>query len=173
MTQSNRPLLGVKAAILVANGFCEDHLVNIQKSLQNLGANVRIISSEQGLVCGWTETGWGYHFAVDSGLNTVLAADYALLVVPGGQRSIDKLNLTQHTRRFINGFLAAQKPVAVFDEAGQLVSDISVSVANDHQPSGHKLMVVDSAGTQDWDQKVTDFLITAVDAVEDSGVQAA
>jgi protease I len=113
----SKPLHGVKIAILVANGFCEADMTETQRALAEAGANIRIVSPEQGLVNGWTGESWGHHFAVDATLSTALGADYAMVVVPGGQRSHDKLKLTAHTRRFVSSFLMAKKPVVLFDDA--------------------------------------------------------
>jgi protease I len=118
----NKPLLGQKIAVLVANGFSEKDLTMTQKSLMTAGANVRIVSMDQGLVNSWNEQGWGLNFASDQVINEALAVDYSMLIVPGGQRSVDKLKLTAHTRRFVNGFLNASKPVALFSEAVSLLA---------------------------------------------------
>ena len=115
------PLYGQKAAILVANGFSEQDLIALQRIAQNLGADTRIVSMDQGLVNSWNGEGWGLNFAADQALNTSLAADYSLLIVPGGQRSVEKLKLTAHTKRFINGFLACGKQVIVANEALDLL----------------------------------------------------
>ncbi|MCB9991276.1 MAG: DJ-1/PfpI family protein [Rhodospirillales bacterium] len=114
-------LLGVKVALLMANGFSEQDMTTAQKALIEAGANVRIISPENGLVNGWDGSGWGHHFAVDAQLSTALGADYMMLVVPGGQRSIDKLNLTGHTKRFVSSFMTAGKPVVFMDDALHLL----------------------------------------------------
>ncbi len=117
----SKNLAGMKIAVLVANGFSEEDLTETQRLLQASGTFGRIISIDQGLVNGWHGRTWGHHFAVDTLLNTALAADYDMLIVPGGQRSLDKLKLTAHTRRFISGFIATAKPVIVFGEALQLL----------------------------------------------------
>lgn len=118
----NKPLIGAKIAILVANGFNEHDLTHTQRALQALGGNTRIIGMDQGLVNSWTGDGWGHHFASDNVLSAALAADYAMLVIPGGRRSIEKLKLTAHTRRFIGGFVDAGKPVAFYDDSIELLA---------------------------------------------------
>jgi protease I len=115
-------LLGEKLAVLVANGFCEQDLTLTQRALQKTGANLRIISMDQGLVNSWAGDSWGLHYAADSALNAALAADYGVLVIPGGQRSVEKLKLTAHTKRFIGGFIDTRKPVVAFDEAIDLLA---------------------------------------------------
>ncbi len=117
----NKALLGEKIAVLIANGFNEHDLTESQKALQKLGANVRIVSMDHGLVNSWNGEAWGLHYAADNSLNTALAADFSILVIPGGQRSIEKLKLTAHTKRFIGGFMNARKPVVAFDEALELL----------------------------------------------------
>lgn len=118
MTQS---LVGKKIAFLLANGFNEPDLTAAQRSLQALGANTRIVSINTGLVNGWCGSEWGLSFAVDASLNESLAVDYDMLIVAGGQRSVEKLKLTAHTGRFIGGFLNAGKKVAVFGRALELL----------------------------------------------------
>lgn len=116
-----KSLVGEKIAVLVANGFCEEDFTLMQRALQGSGANIRVISMDSGLVNSWNGSGWGLHFASDSVLSSALAADFSMLIIPGGQRSADKLKLTAHTRRFIGGFIDAQKPVVAMDEAVDLL----------------------------------------------------
>ena len=117
----HQPLLGEKVAVLIANGFCERDLTSIQRELQKAGAYIRLISMDHGLVNSWNGSGWGLHFAADRVLNTALGADYSVLIIPGGQRSIDKLKLTAHTPRFIKSFFDTRKPVVACDEALELL----------------------------------------------------
>ncbi len=116
-----KPLLGEKIAVLVANGFSEKDLTLTQRALVSVGAHIRIVSMEQGLVNSWNDSGWGLNFAADQVLSSALAADFDMLIVPGGARSAEKLKLTAHTRRFIGGFVDAGKPVAFFEDAVSLL----------------------------------------------------
>lgn len=116
-----KALLGEKLAVLVANGFCENDLTEAQRSLQKAGADIRVVSMDHGLVNSWNGEAWGLHYAADHVLNSALAADFSALIIPGGQRSIEKLKLTAHTKRFIGGFLNGRKPVVAFDEALELL----------------------------------------------------
>ena len=114
-------LVGMKIAVLVANGFNEVQMTGFQRAFQKKGAHVRVISMDNGLVNGWTGEEWGHHYASDAVLNTALAVDYDLLLVPGGQRSVEKLKLTGHTKRFIGGFVNGEKPCAVLEDAASLL----------------------------------------------------
>ncbi len=117
-----KPLLGQKIAVLVANGFNEKDLTVSQKALLSAGADVRIVSMDNGLVNSWNEQGWGLNFAADQALNEALAVDFTMMIVPGGSRSVEKLKLTAHTKRFLNGFMNAKKPVALLGDAVSLLA---------------------------------------------------
>lgn len=121
MSVIEKCLVGEKMAVLVANGFNETDFTEAQRVLQETGVHIRIISMDNGLVNSWKEGGWGLHFAADQALNTALAADYSMLLIPGGRRSIDKLKLTAHTRRFIGGFMDVGKPVVAFGDSLDLL----------------------------------------------------
>lgn len=110
-------LTGCKIAILVSNGFTEQDVTESQRAFRNAGADLRIISADQGLISGWNGQSWGHSFAIDSHLGTALGADYTALIVAGGERSLRKLKQTAHTRRFVGSFMDAGKPVIVMNDA--------------------------------------------------------
>lgn len=118
---NNKPLSGTKIAILLANGFCQQDVVETQRLLMEAGATPTIVSPDQGLVNGWDGQSWGHNFMVDAALDTALGADYDMLILPGGERSMDKLKMTAHTKRFITSFMMAEKPVAVMGDALHLL----------------------------------------------------
>jgi protease I len=117
-----KALQSQKMAVLMSNGFNESEFLAIQRAMIEQGASLRIVSMDSGLVNGWDGKGWGHNFAVDAQLNTALGIDYDALIIPGGQRSLDKLKLTAHSRRFIGSFLAAMKPVICMGDAVQLLA---------------------------------------------------
>ena len=110
-------LSGKKIALLIANGFDQADMTAAQRALIEKGANVRIVSPETGLVNGWDNISWGHNFAVDQALNTALGADFDMVVVPGGERSANKLKLTAHSKRFLGSFINAGKPVCIMGDA--------------------------------------------------------
>jgi protease I len=112
----SKPLNNVKVAILVAGGFNQPDMTQAQRALLDAGATVQIVSPDNGLVNGWEGKNWGHNFTVDAHLPKSLGADYNMLVVPGGQRSMDKLKLSAHTKRFVGSFFAAAKPVICMNE---------------------------------------------------------
>ncbi len=122
LTQSEGPLLGKTVAVLVANGFAETQFTAPQKALIAAGAQVKLISNEQGLVNGWHDTAWGHYFPVDAPIEDVLGADFDMLLLPGGYRSVDKLSQTQHTARIIKSIMDANKPVAAIGDGVALLA---------------------------------------------------
>ena len=168
-----KPLLGEKLAVLVANGFCEQDLTQAQRVLLSAGVDMRIISMDNGLVNSWSGENWGLNFAADKMLSEALAVDYGMLLVPGGKRSIEKLKLTAHTRRFVNGFLNAGKPVVMCGDAVELLDFAGVASeysAADPQDEGYVVdrHLMSGASTdenrEDFCQAMASYLIQQVEA---------
>jgi len=99
-------------AILVANGFDENHITAVQRAMTKEKKIYKIVAPEQGLVNGWQNNAWGHYFTVDAPLSTAMGSDYDMLILIGGERGTAKLKSNLHTRRIINHFLDAGKPVA-------------------------------------------------------------
>jgi len=117
----DQPLAGKAIAILVANGFEETEMTEPQRALLKLGAALKVISPEQGLVNGWHGKAWGHYFPVDKPIAEVLAADFDMLLLPGGERSIAKLAQNPHTRRIVGSFVDGGKPIGAIDDAIRLL----------------------------------------------------
>lgn len=146
MRMTNQPdLSGMKLAILAANGFKERDMSVSQKALNAAGANVRVISVDQNLIMGWADGDWGHHYAVDYTLSRALSADYDGLVVPGGVRSLEKLELTQHTKRFIKGFFEAKKPSVFLGDSDRLLDFSGLD------KSDRSAVLYDGEGQEDTD----------------------
>ncbi|HEY0900979.1 MAG TPA: DJ-1/PfpI family protein [Micavibrio sp.] len=162
-------LSGSKIAILVANGCAEQDMTEAQRALIEAGATTKIISPNAGLVNGWAGDHWGHHYAVDVTLSTALSADFDMLVVPGGQRSLDKLMLTAHTKRFVNGFLLAEKPVVMYGDALHLlITTDNVRNRTVMGPETMKDVVVQAGGTWAETNPVIDATLMT-GATEDEG----
>lgn len=118
---TDQPLAGRTIAILVANGFEETEMTEPQRALLGAGAALKLVSSEQGLVNGWHDRSWGHYFPVDVAISEALAADFDGLLIPGGQRGIEKLAQSAHVKRFLKGFVDGNKPVAAVGHAPALL----------------------------------------------------
>lgn len=124
---TDKPLKGETIAILIASGVNETEMTAAQRALIETGATIKMIAPDNGLVQGWHDNIWGHYFAPDQGLAQALAADYSTLLVPGGQRAMDKLKANPHTARFLKGFLMYGKPVALFGDAVQLLAHVNMA----------------------------------------------
>jgi protease I len=116
----HKPLAGKNVAILVASGFEELQMTEPQKALLALGATVKLIGPES-LANGWHGDSWGHYFPVDGQLSSTLSADYDMLLVPGGARSLIKLAQTPHTKRVVSAFVDDQKPVALVGDGVEIL----------------------------------------------------
>lgn len=121
--QGAKPLAGKSVAIMVASGFTEQHMTDVQKALLSAGAATTIVSPEIGVANGWHDGGWGHNFFVDERISDVLPSQYDLLLVAGGERSTATLAGNAHSRRVLKGMLDAEKPVAMTDDAVSLLVD--------------------------------------------------
>ncbi|MEJ0062975.1 MAG: DJ-1/PfpI family protein [Alphaproteobacteria bacterium] len=108
--------------ILVASGVDEVQLTEMQRALIKVGAKFRVVAPEQGLVNGWHDNAWGHYFPVDQTVGEALGSDFDILVLPGGERSAHKLKQNLHTRRIINHFLDANKPISAIGEGVGLLA---------------------------------------------------
>jgi protease I len=117
-----QPLAGKKIAILIGNGFEEQQMTDSHRALVAAGAMVRLVGLKQGVINGWHGNTWGHYFQTDTEIGSMLAADFDMLVIPGGKRSVDKLRETAHTRRVISGFMDGRKPVAALGHGIELLA---------------------------------------------------
>lgn len=166
MTQSI--LSGKNIAILVANGFEERDFTEAQRAFAATAAQVAVISPENGLVNGWHDGAWGHYFPIDKGLGEVLAADYTALVVPGGERSIQKLANNAHARRIVTGFIDAEKPTLLMGAAVSLLASFERAAGRKVSAPNAQAEALTAAGTQidDGDTALSSSLLTT--RVEDA-----
>lgn len=115
-------LTGKTVAILVANGFDENQMTEIQRALIKVKAVIKTVAPENGVVNGWQGAGWGHYFPVDGQIGETLGSDFDMLVLAGGERAAAKLKGNLHTRRIINHFIDAEKPVAAIGSGVALLA---------------------------------------------------
>jgi protease I len=112
-----RSLKGKKVAILVADGFEQVELTEPRKALEAAGAMTEIVSPADGQVQGWNHDEKADLFDVDMPLSRARSDDYDALLLPGGVKNPDKLRMLTRAVEFVDGFFAAQKPVAAICHA--------------------------------------------------------
>jgi protease I len=101
-----------RVAALVDNGFEQSELIEPKKALEAAGAQVDVVSPQQGKVKGWTHTNWGDEVAVDRHLDSANADEYDALLLPGGVMNPDKLRANQKAVQFVKAFVDSGRPIA-------------------------------------------------------------
>lgn len=112
LQQEGAPLAGRKIAILVADGFEQEELVEPRNALKNAGAQPLIVSPAKGKVMGWKDKDWGDTFPVDIALDKAEVDDFDALLLPGGVMNPDTLRGEPKAIQLVRDFFAQGKPVA-------------------------------------------------------------
>src|SRR5947199_8646848 len=107
-----KKLAGKKVAILVAEGFEQVELTGPRRSLDEAGAETKIVSPARGEVQGWNHYDKGDKFKVDVPLAEADAQNFDALLLPGGVANPDQLRMKPEAVRFVKAFFDAGKPVA-------------------------------------------------------------
>jgi protease I len=105
-------LKGKKIAALVDNGFEQSELLDPKRALEQAGAEVHVVSPQNGEVKGWQHTDWGETVRVDRVLSSAKAAEYDGLLLPGGVMNPDHLRMNEQAVAFVREFVTANKPIA-------------------------------------------------------------
>jgi protease I len=109
---ADKPLNGLKVAILVTDGFEQVELSEPRKALDRAGAETRIVSPKSQRVRAWKFTDWGDELAVDAPLDQAKPDDFDALLLPGGVLNPDALRIIPKAVAFAKAFFDASKPVA-------------------------------------------------------------
>lgn len=110
-----------KAAILVENGFSEADYQDAALALEKEGWFIRIISPAGQFVRSWIGDGWGQTYAVCANVQEINGANHDLLVIPGGRLSVEKLKICSDTAQALARFVAARRPVIVYNRAAEIL----------------------------------------------------
>ncbi len=151
---ANQNLNGKKIAILATDGFEQVELTSPKQALEQVGAQVQIVSPKSGQIKGWEGADWGDKFDVDVTLDDASVSDYDGLVLPGGQINPDKLRVNEQAVDFVRGFFDANKPVAAICHGPWTL--IEAGVVNGRKMTSYKSIQTDlkNAGANWVDQEV-------------------
>jgi protease I len=106
-------LQGKKVAILAADMFERVELEEPRKALEDAGADVEVVSIEDGEIKAFDHFDPAGTVKVDHTVEEVSPADYDALLVPGGVGNPDQLRGDENAVSFVRGFHEAGKPMAV------------------------------------------------------------
>jgi PfpI family intracellular protease len=112
-----KKLVGKRIAFLAADGVEQVELVKPWQALKAAGADVELISTENGEIQGMNHMDKGDTFDVDAAVADADVSDYDGLVLPGGAMNPDKLRTDPDAIRFVRDFFAQSKPVAAICHA--------------------------------------------------------
>lgn len=105
-------LKGRKVAVLATDGFEYSELKEPVDTLQQAGAEVRIVSIRDGEIQGVTKGEPSGKIKVDDLVTAVNARDFDALVLPGGSRNPRILSENSDAVEFARSFMESDKPVA-------------------------------------------------------------
>src|SRR5438477_2541731 len=102
-----------KVAILAADMFERVELEEPRKALEDAGAEVEVVSLEDGEIKGFDHFDPANTVKVDRTVEQVSPDYYDALLVPGGVGNPDQLRGDENAVAFVRGFHDAGKPMAV------------------------------------------------------------
>jgi len=106
-------LEGKRVAILFTEGVEQVELTEPLEAARNAGADVDLISLEQGEVQMFNHLDKGDTIDADRAVADADPSDYDGLVLPGGVANPDALRADEDAVAFVRGFFEQDKPVAV------------------------------------------------------------
>ncbi|MCW5693835.1 MAG: type 1 glutamine amidotransferase [Pseudolabrys sp.] len=147
-------LSGKRILILATNGFEQSELEVPRDRLKAAGAQVDVVSPEEGEIKGWDKKDWGRPVKVDRKLKEANAADYDAIVLPGGQINPDLLRVNKDALKLIKAFYDAGKTVAAVCHAPWLLVETGIAKGK-KMTSYHSIKTdVMNAGAQWEDSEV-------------------
>src|SRR5436190_20703189 len=110
---ASNKLNGKKIAFLFADGVEQVELEEPLKAVKDEGAEVDLISLEDGEVQAFQHLDHGDKIKADKAVSDADVSDYDGLVVPGGVANPDFLRADEDAMSFVRGFFEAGKPAGV------------------------------------------------------------
>ena len=104
-------LKGKKIAFLATDMFEEVELTEPWKALEQAGAELELVSLEEGEIQGFNHYDKAGSFKVDKTVEEANASDYDGLVLPGGVGNPDTLRRDENAVHFVREFFEQGKPV--------------------------------------------------------------
>ena len=106
-------LKGKKVAFLFTEGAEQVEVTEPLEAVKKAGAEVEIVSLEQGEVEMWNHFDKGDKITAEKAVAEANASDYDALVLPGGVANPDQLRGDEKAVKFVRDFFEQDKPVGV------------------------------------------------------------
>ena len=119
-------LKGKKVAFLATDGVEQVELTEPWKALENAGAELELVSLEEGSIQMMKHDEKGDTFPVDRTVAEANSADYAALVLPGGVANPDRLRTDKKAVQFAREFVVADKLVGAICHGPWLLVEADV-----------------------------------------------
>jgi protease I len=120
-------LSGKKVAILVDDYFEEAEFTGPLQALQDQGAHVEVIASENKELHGMNHAEIADTFKPDKAIDEANPADYDALVLPGGAVNADQLRMNDTARMWAQQFMESGKPLAAICHAPWLLASAGLA----------------------------------------------
>jgi protease I len=112
-----------RVAVLATHGYERSELEEPVAALRENGADVDIVSPDDGAIRGWSDGNWSGRQEVDRTLDETSAEHYDALVLPGGVLNPDALRTDAGAVRFVQDFFDQGKPVAAICHGPWLIAE--------------------------------------------------
>ncbi len=122
----DQSLQGKTIAILASDGVEQVELTKPRTALEQAGANVELISIQDGQIQGMNHIDKGETFPVDHTVGEVSAESYDGLMLPGGAVNPDNLRQNEQAVRFVREFYDTGKPIAAICHAPWLLVEADI-----------------------------------------------
>jgi protease I len=104
---------GKKVAILATDGVEQVELTEPRKAVEQEGADVTLVSLQEGEFQGFEHLDKGDTFTADKAVKDVSADDFDALLLPGGVANPDFLRTDEDAVGFVRDFARSGKPIGV------------------------------------------------------------
>jgi deglycase len=119
-------LKGKRVAFLATDMVEQVELTKPWKAVEEAGADVDLVSLEDGEIQGFDHYDKADQFPVDRTVEEVSADDYDALVLPGGVGNPDTLRGDENAVHFVRSFFETGKPVAAICHAAWMLVEADV-----------------------------------------------
>lgn len=150
----NKPLQGLRVAVLAMDGVEDAELREPRKALDQAGAKTTLISAKDGEIQSFNHFDKADRFKVDSSLAQANPEEYDAVLLPGGALNADTIRIHPQAQEFVRKLDHQGKPVAFICHAPWLL--VSAGLVKGRTLTGYHTIQDDvrNAGGNFQDQEV-------------------